>query len=103
MSASTEIFSPLSSQHAGIDPSLPRAQARLRLALQKLDDALRAQGRARSDLLAAMGQVKPQAGPKSLETNAQLEALSGIARKIDASLATGRAFQEEVQKMVPQG
>jgi hypothetical protein len=103
MSASTQILSPLSSQHSLTPPSLQRAQERLRLALHKLDDALRAQSRARSDFLTAMRQIKSQTGAKSPAANAQLEALGGVARKIDASLATGRAFQEEIQKMVPQG
>ncbi|MFN7306570.1 MAG: hypothetical protein ACK5TQ_08305, partial [Acetobacteraceae bacterium] len=60
-----------------------RPQDRLRIALHKLDDALRTQARATADFRAAIGELKTKVGGMQAGMHAYRDALDRTASEID--------------------
>jgi chromosome segregation ATPase len=80
-----------------------RPQDRLRIALLKLDDALRAQARATADFRAAMGDLKSKVGGMQSGMQSYRDALDRTASEIDRAVKKAKELQETAQRMVPQG
>lgn len=80
-----------------------KPQDRLRIALLKLDDALRAQARATADFRAAMGDLKSKVGGMQSGMQSYREALDRTASEIDRAVKKAKELQETAQRMVPQG
>jgi chromosome segregation ATPase len=80
-----------------------KPQDRLRIALLKLDDALRAQARATADFRAAMGDLKSKVGGMQVGMQSYREALDRTASEIDRAVKKAKELQETAQRMVPQG
>jgi hypothetical protein len=80
-----------------------KPQDRLRIALLKLDDALRAQARATADFRAAMGDLKSRVGGMQAGMQSYRDALDRTASEIDRAVKKAKELQETAQRMVPQG
>ena len=80
-----------------------RPQDRLRIALLKLDDALRAQARATADFRAAMGDLKSKVGGMQTGMQSYREALDRTASEIDRAVKKAKEFQETARRMAPHG
>ena len=80
-----------------------KPQDRLRIALLKLDDALRAQARATADFRAAMGDLKSKVGGMQSGMQSYRDALDRTASEIDRAVKKAKELQEPAQRMVPQG
>jgi chromosome segregation ATPase len=80
-----------------------KPQDRLRIALLKLDDALRAQARATADFRAAMGDLKSRVGGMQAGVQSYRDALDRTASEIDRAVKKAKELQETAQRMVPQG
>ncbi|MGI9129269.1 MAG: hypothetical protein ACR2IG_13765 [Roseomonas sp.] len=80
-----------------------KPQDRLRIALLKLDDALRAQARATADFRAAMGDLKSKVGGMQSGMQSYRDALDRTASEIDRAVKKAKELQETAQRMVPQG
>ena len=80
-----------------------KPQDRLRIALLKLDDALRAQAHATADFRAAMGDLKSKVGGMQSGMQSYRDALDRTASEIDRAVKKAKELQETAQRMVPQG
>ena len=80
-----------------------RPQDRLRIALLKLDDALRAQARATADFRAAMGDLKSKVGGMQTGMQSYRDALDRTASEIDRAVKKAKEFQETARRMAPHG
>ena len=80
-----------------------KPQDRLRIALLKLDDALRAQARATADFRAAMGELKTKMGDVQTGMLTYRDALDRTASDIDHAVQKAKELRETAQRLVPQG
>jgi hypothetical protein len=102
MSASTTTL-PEEAKAAEVFAFPQRPQDRLRIALHKLDEALRAQARATADFRAAMGELKVKVGGMQVGMTAYRDALHRTANEIDRAMSKAKELRETAQRMVPQG
>lgn len=100
MSAST-ITLPEDTKAAEIVAFPQRPQDRLRIALHKLDEALRAQARATADFRAAMGELKVKVGGMQTGVTAYRDALDRTAAEIDRAVKKAKELQETARRMAP--
>ena len=103
MSASTITFPATEAKAAEIVAFPQRPQDRLRIALHKLDEALRAQARATSDFRSAMGELKTKVGGMQDGMLAYRDALDRTATQIDHAVKKAKELQETARRMAPQG
>ena len=103
MSASTITFTETEPKAAEVFTFPQRPQDRLRIALHKLDEALRAQARATADFRSAMGELKEKVGTMQTGMHAYRDALDRTAVEIDRAVKKAKELQETAQRMVPQG
>ena len=101
MSASTITLPETEAQPAEVLAFPQRPQDRLRIALHKLDEALRAQARATSDFRAAMGELKSKVGGMQHGVMAYREALDRTATEIDRAVKKAKELQETARRMAP--
>ena len=78
-----------------------RPQDRLRVALVKLDEALRAQARATADFRAAMGDLKSKVGGMQAGVESYRDALDRTASEIDRAVKKAQELQETARRMAP--
>jgi chromosome segregation ATPase len=103
MSASTITLPETEAKAAEVFAFPQRPQDRLRIALHKLDEALRAQARAASDFRSTMGELKSKVGGMQDGMVAYRDALDRTATEIDRAVKKAKELQETAQRMVPQG
>ena len=103
MSASTITLTETEAKAAEIVAFPQRPQDRLRIALHKLDEALRAQARATSDFRSAMGELKSKVGGMQDGMMAYRDALDRTATEIDRAVKKAKELQETARRMAPHG
>ena len=103
MSASTITFPATEAKAAEIVAFPQRPQDRLRIALHKLDEALRAQARATSDFRSAMGELKTKVGGMQDGILAYRDALDRTATQIDRAVKKAKELQDTARRMSPHG
>ncbi len=103
MSASTITLPTPEAKAAEIVTFAQRPQDRLRIALHKLDEALRAQARATSDFRSAMGDLKSKVGGMQDGMVAYRDALDRTATEIDRAVKKAKELQETARRMAPHG
>ena len=103
MSASTITLPETEAKAAEIVAFPQRPQDRLRIALHKLDEALRAQARATSDFRSAMGELKTKVGGMQSGVLAYRDALDRTAAEIDRAVKKAKELQETARRMAPHG
>jgi chromosome segregation ATPase len=103
MSASTMILTEDETKAAEVLGFPQRPQDRLRIALHKLDEALRAQARATADFRAAMGELKTKMGDVQTGMLTYRDALDRTASDIDHAVQKAKELRETAQRLVPQG
>jgi predicted RNase H-like nuclease (RuvC/YqgF family) len=103
MSASTITLPTPEAKAAEIVTFPQRPQDRLRIALHKLDEALRAQARATSDFRSAMGDLKSKVGGMQDGMVAYRDALDRTATEIDRAVKKAKELQETARRMAPHG
>ncbi|MCA3275856.1 MAG: hypothetical protein ING09_04820 [Roseomonas sp.] len=103
MSASTITFPATEAKAAEIVAFPQRPQDRLRIALHKLDEALRAQARATSDFRSAMGELKTKVGGMQDGMVAYRDALDRTATQIDRAVKKAKELQDTARRMSPHG
>ncbi|MCA3377749.1 MAG: hypothetical protein INF64_11560 [Roseomonas sp.] len=103
MSASTITLPTPEATAAEIVTFPQRPQDRLRIALHKLDEALRAQARATSDFRSAMGDLKSKVGGMQDGMVAYRDALDRTATEIDRAVKKAKELQETARRMAPHG
>ena len=101
MSASTITLPATEAKAAEIVAFPQRPQDRLRIALHKLDEALRAQARATSDFRNAMGELKSKVGGMQTGMVAYRDALDRTATEIDRAVKKAKELQETARRMAP--
>jgi len=101
MSASTITLSEVEPKAAELLAFPQRPEDRLRIALHKLDEALRAQARATSDFRTAMGELKSKVGGMQTGMMAYRDALDRTATEIDRAVNKAKELQETARRMVP--
>jgi len=103
MSASTITLPETEAKAAEIVAFPQRPQDRLRIALHKLDEALRAQSRATADFRNAMGELKTKVGGMQDGVLAYRDALDRTATEIDRAVKKAKELQETARRMAPHG
>jgi len=101
MSASTITLPETEAKAAEIVAFPQRPQDRLRIALHKLDEALRAQSRATADFRNAMGELKTKVGGMQDGVLAYRDALDRTATEIDRAVKKAKELQETARRMAP--
>ena len=101
MSASTITLLEIEPKAAEVFAFPQRPQDRLRIALHKLDEALRAQARATADFRNAMGQLKSKVGGMQDGMMAYRDALDRTATDIDRAVKKAKELQETARRMAP--
>lgn len=101
MSASTITLSEVEPKAAELLAFPQRPEDRLRIALHKLDEALRAQARATSDFRTAMGELKSKVGGMHTGMMAYRDALDRTATEIDRAVKKAKELQETARRMAP--
>lgn len=101
MSASTITLSEVEPKAAELLAFPQRPEDRLRIALHKLDEALRAQARATSDFRTAMGELKSKVGGMQTGMMAYRDALDRTATEIDRAVKKAKELQETARRMAP--
>ncbi|MFN7902933.1 MAG: hypothetical protein ACK5NZ_00840, partial [bacterium] len=74
-----------------------------RIALHKLDEALRAQARATSDFRYAMGELKTKVSGMQDGMLAYRDALDRTATQIDRAVKKAKELQDTARRMSPPG
>ena len=103
MSASTITLPEAEAKAAEIVAFPQRPKDRLRIALHKLDEALRAQARATSDFRSAMGELKSKVGGMQTGMQSYRDALDRTATEIDRAVKKAKELQETARRMAPHG
>ena len=103
MSASNITLTETEPKAAEIFAFPQRPQDRLRVALHKLDEALRAQARATSDFRSAMGELKSKVGGMQDGMANYRDALDRTATEIDRAVKKAKELQETARRMAPHG
>ena len=103
MSATTITLPETEAKAAEIVAFPQRPQDRLRIALHKLDEALRAQARATADFRNAMGELKTKVGGMQTGMLAYRDALDRTATEIDRAVKKAKELQETARRMAPHG
>jgi chromosome segregation ATPase len=101
MSASTITLPEIEPKAAEVFTFPQRPQDRLRIALHKLDEALRAQARATADFRAAMGELKSKVGGMQTGMQSYREALDRTASEIDRAVNKAKELQETARRLAP--
>jgi chromosome segregation ATPase len=101
MSASTITLPEIEPKAAEVFAFPQRPQDRLRIALHKLDEALRAQARATADFRAAMGELKSKVGGMQTGMQSYREALDRTASEIDRAVNKAKELQETARRLAP--